>query len=472
MLFANQKEYFLSLGDSGSVRYIYNDHILLHIERLSSSHEVMYRHSYVYDEKGFLIREKLIGDLGDVIYEKPGILRSPYHLEVCKYDAQGNVIQRVQGDLVREYVYNDNELISENIPEEDCEYDAFGNLIRKGDTYFSYDEANRLIKVFSNECDINYIYDDQGRRIARISNEEIESYGYFGINEIAVFDENGNIKELRIPGLSQHKDLLRSIAIETGDTVYAPIHDIQNNIVKLIDIKTKEVIALSMSGPFGENISQNAPTRWLFAGKSYDKEANLVYFGHRYYSPDLHQWLSIDPAYQTSNLYQYCFNNPLKYFDPDGQFVIAIPLIWMGGAALAEVLIDAAIVGSAAWLGHEAIKQGNKWADSRDMQRNKKGSVDPTLPKDPFKDKKLQDISHPDARAKGHYQFKDKKTGRILEYDKGKPGEPGHKGHDHYHRPNPNSTGKHDEYLDGCGRAVSDKSEESHLYHPDSVWWK
>ena len=59
-----------------------------------------------------------------------------------------------------------------------------------------------------------------------------------------------------------------------------------------------------------------------------------------------------------------------------------------------------------------------------------------------------------------------------MEYDKGKPGELGHKGHDHYHRPNPNSTGKHDEYLDGCGRPVPDKSEESHLYHPDSVWWR
>ena len=105
-------------------------------------------------------------------------------------------------------------------------------------------------------------------------------------------------------------------------------------------------------------------------------------------------------------------------------------------------------------------------------ERKKEGSVDPTLPKDPFKDPRLKDISHPKGKQKGHYQFKDKETGQILEYDKGKPGEPGHKGRDHYHRPNPNSTGRHDEYLDGNGRPVSDKSEESHLYHPDSVWWK
>jgi hypothetical protein len=140
----------------------------------------------------------------------------------------------------------------------------------------------------------------------------------------------------------------------------------------------------------------------------------------------------------------------------------------MGGAALTEVLIDAAIVGGAAWLSHEAIKKGNKWADKREIERNKKGNIDPTLPKDPFKDPKLQDISHPEAKAEGRYRFKDKKTGEILEYDKGKPGETGHEARDHYHRPNPHSTGKRDRYLDGTGRPVPRGSDASHLYPSNS----
>lgn len=60
--------------------------------------------------------------------------------------------------------------------------------------------------------------------------------------------------------------------------------------------------------------------------------------------------------------------------------------------------------------------------------------------------------------------MRDKRTGEIIEFDKGKPGEPGHKGRDHYHRPNPNRTGRSDWYLDINGNPVSDYSPASHLY--------
>ena len=57
----------------------------------------------------------------------------------------------------------------------------------------------------------------------------------------------------------------------------------------------------------------------------------------------------------------------------------------------------------------------------------------------------------------GHHTYKNKGTD--------------HKAHDHYHRPNPNSTGKHDKYLDQYGNPVPKGSDESHLYPPEWVWW-
>ncbi|MBM3192239.1 MAG: RHS repeat-associated core domain-containing protein [Chlamydiae bacterium] len=273
------------------------------------------------------------------------------------------------------------------------------------------------------------------------------------------------MKELRIPGLSYHKDVLRPIAIETKDAIYAPIHDIQGNIIKLVDIATREVTSLALPDPFGRGLSKESPTSWIFSGKYYDRELDLVYFGRRYYSPQLKKWLSPDPAFQTLDPYQYCLNKPLSYFDPDGQFAIVIPLIWAGGLTLADLLLDGAVIAGVGWATHEAVKKANDWSDKRDrMQRNKRGSVDPTLPKDPFNDPGLEDISHPRARQRGHYQFKDRKTGEILQYDKGRSGAPGHEGHDHYHRPNPNSTGDKDKYLDGQGEPVSKGSDASHLY--------
>ncbi len=385
-MFASLKEWVLSLGDMGSVRYIYDDNALLYVDRLSPSNEVMYRHSYVYNEQGVLIREDLIGNLGTLTHEKPGIVTSPYHLEICEYDTQGNVIRHVQDDLVREYSYNEHELITENVSEEICEYDASGNLIRKGDSYFSYDDANRLINVLSDECDIHYIYDEQGRRVARVSNGEKESYAHFGTNEIAVFDDSDNLKELRIPGFSYHKDLIRPIAIETPEAIYAPIHDVQNNIVKLIDIETREVISLSLCDPFGKGLSKTAPTRWIFAGKPYDKEANLIYFGQRYYSPDLHQWLSRDPARQSSNPYQYCLNNPLKYFDPDGCFAFVIPIIGFSIKALVTATAYASAAAITAW---SAYKIEKALQEKEENQRYKEWQESQKEKKPPYEGKEL-----------------------------------------------------------------------------------
>ena len=59
----------LPLGDLGSVRYVSKDQRLLRVERVSPSDELMYVHSYHYDEDGKLISEDLIGELGEVIYD-------------------------------------------------------------------------------------------------------------------------------------------------------------------------------------------------------------------------------------------------------------------------------------------------------------------------------------------------------------------------------------------------------------------
>ena len=145
-----------------------------------------------------------------------------------------------------------------------------------------------------------------------------------------------------------------------------------------------------------------------------------------------------------------------------------------------------------AWAGCEGIKAYNRWQENRGyencvlhnevvqekgldcslMQRKKKGGVDERLSDDPLNDSNLEEISHPSARGRGHYKFKDKCTGEIIEYDEAKSGKPGHKGHDHYHRLNPYSKGVNDTYLNAEGKPVSDGSDPSHLYPPEWVWWE
>jgi hypothetical protein len=142
------------------------------------------------------------------------------------------------------------------------------------------------------------------------------------------------------------------------------------------------------------------------------------------------------------------------------------------GAASAEVLAIAAIAASKDEKPDDKKDQNKKDQEAssptnKKSSRPKKGSVDPNLPKDPFKDPNFEDVSHPQAAKNGHYEFKNKKTGEYVKFDKGKPGAMGHEGKDHYHKLNPASSSKKDLYLDGKGQPVAKNSDASHVYPPD-----
>ncbi len=128
----------LSLGNLGSVRYSSDTCHLLQIERLSPSGEVMYTHAYHYDEGGKLISESLIGDLGEVFYEEE-IVKSPFSLEICKYDEHYNLMKYSLDVISKEYAYSAcNQMISEDTTQ--CQYDLSGNVSKICDDSYIYDE--------------------------------------------------------------------------------------------------------------------------------------------------------------------------------------------------------------------------------------------------------------------------------------------------------------------------------------------
>jgi RHS repeat-associated protein len=63
-----------------------------------------------------------------------------------------------------------------------------------------------------------------------------------------------------------------------------------------------------------------------FTGKPLDGELglNLYYYGARYYMPNLGRWISVDPLagkYPGWSPYAYALDNPLRFIDPDGNYV-------------------------------------------------------------------------------------------------------------------------------------------------------
>ncbi len=114
--------------------------------------------------------------------------------------------------------------------------------------------------------------------------------------------------------------------------------------------------------PFGELwYNQQASAyneRFKFTGKERDTESGYDFYGARYYSSILGHWLSVDKLaddYPHTTPYAQSAWNPIKYKDPDGNFVgTAIDIICVGmdlyslGKNLAEGNTQAALVDAGA----------------------------------------------------------------------------------------------------------------------------
>lgn len=361
----------LSLPDHTKILYTYDPLFLKKVERLSLYNS--YHHTYgSYDTSGFLIEEQLISNLGAVFHEtdllgRPTVQNSDYFSQTCQYDSMGQLINQSIDYSQETFAYDPlSQLIEEpahtysydstyNRLQKDhagcqsngldeqlsvgpiaCTYDLRGNLIGKKvheSTYsFAYTPLNQLSEATIGNTKVCFSYDPLGRRIGRkqytLTNHEYHEVSndilfYDGNQEIGQI-EQGNIQQLRVLG-RQHP-----VAIELQGKAYAPLLDARGNIRRLIDTDTETIVAHYSYSAFGEQSINEQPlfNPWQYAAKRLDFDLGLIDFGKRHYDPQLGRWMTLDPLgfINHRNLYQYNFNNPFRYYDPNGTFAFAIPI--------------------------------------------------------------------------------------------------------------------------------------------------
>jgi RHS repeat-associated protein len=150
-------------------------------------------------------------------------------------------------------------------------------------------------------------------------------YSYDG-KLLAEYDHNGNcVKDYIYAG----NRLIAEYYPPPIDKYYYYMSD-QVNSIRIVTDNNGDVVYSAAYGPYGEveKVWNNTyEPKLKFSGKERDEYTDLDYFGGRYYDHKHYRFNSVDPIInkevalmnpQLWNLYAYCRNNPLTFFDPDG----------------------------------------------------------------------------------------------------------------------------------------------------------
>jgi RHS repeat-associated protein len=112
----------------------------------------------------------------------------------------------------------------------------------------------------------------------------------------------------------------------TGEKLF--YHNDHLGGVNVITAQNGNLAQLAEYDPWGTISRQEGSGETLlrFTGQELDVETELMYYGGRYYDPELSRFVSPDPFVadmfnpQSLNRYAYVLNNPFTLIDPDGFF--------------------------------------------------------------------------------------------------------------------------------------------------------
>ena len=307
------------------------------------------------------------------------------HLETCmgsdillsfqyQYDGNGNRLMKtgIQGsatdgssvlDITYQYGVR-GQLLEENRKDAvfHYTYDAAGNRIR---TEYAYNEKNQLINTEEIRTDgirrrNTFTYSRQGS----ILKEETESgtcrYFYNSKNQqIRIERADGQIQENRYDAEGLRHEMrengkLLGFVYQNGELLYEEggdketaschlgagieavrrgqrtyyYHPDEQLSTALITDETGTIKNQYRYDAFGAGleVSEELPNRIRYTGQQYDEITEQYYLRARHYNPILGRFLQED-VYQGDglNLYAYCRNNPVIYWDPSGYEVTSNP---------------------------------------------------------------------------------------------------------------------------------------------------
>ena len=259
--------------------------------------------SYAYDVRGQLLEERRNGASVSYAYDKAGN-------RIRKTDAQGEI----------RYLYNaKNQLVEEESPADrkQFSYDRQGAIIEEknaaGIRLFSYNSRHQQTRVETETGNVQENrYDAEGLRFELLENGRRTSFVY---HNGELLQEEGREEQ----GTSYHLGAGME-AFRRGQELSYYHRDEQLSTALVTD-GHRNVQNSYQYDAFGMSLgtTEKLNNRIRYTGQQYDELTEQYYLRARYYNPVAGRFMQED-VYQGDglNLYAYCGNNPVVYYDPSG----------------------------------------------------------------------------------------------------------------------------------------------------------
>ncbi|MGM9602723.1 MAG: RHS repeat-associated core domain-containing protein [Faecousia sp.] len=298
--------------------------------------------SYAYDSANQLIREnnQAANKTYTWTYDNAGniLSKSTYayttgELGSASYATGYTYGDSAWGDLLTEY--NDRVIT----------YDAIGNPTRDHfDNRYTWKHGRQLAtyKEDGNESEdiFHFVYNADGLRVKAYNAYTTYSYIYNGSALVQMEVSNTSTGAVS-DTLSFTYDAEGSPQTVTyNGTVYFYATNLQGDVIAILDNTGTAVVSYSYdawgrhtSGDYGtgtlaSTLGKYNPLR--YRGYIYDIESGLYYLQSRYYNPQIGRFINADAFASTgqgvlgSNMFAYCLNNPVNFYDSDGKDAVWI----------------------------------------------------------------------------------------------------------------------------------------------------